>query len=1161
LNVWGVELDARAPAYMRRWMHTEREFDYHTRDGGGGEGSELKVDRGTKGVRLADDPLWYKDALIYQLHVKAFFDSNNDGVGDFRGLTERLDYLQDLGVNTLWLLPFYPSPMRDDGYDIADYRNIYSEYGSRKDFRAFVREAHARGIRVITELIINHTSDQHPWFQAARRAPPGSAKRSFYVWSDTDQKFSQTRIIFTDTESSNWAWDPVAQQYYWHRFFSHQPDLNHNNPQVVQAVIRLMRFWLDMGVDGLRLDAIPYLCVQEGTNNENLPETHAVIRRMRAVIDAHYRGRMFLAEANQWPEDVRDYFGDGDECHMAYHFPLMPRMYMAVAQEDRHPIIEIMRQTPEIPDSCQWAIFLRNHDELTLEMVTDRERDYMYQSYAADPRMRVNVGIRRRLAPLMENDVDRIKLLNSLLLSMPGSPIIYYGDELGMGENIYLGDRNGVRTPMQWSPDRNAGFSKADPQRLYLPPIMDPIYGYGAVNVEAQSRDPSSLLHWMKRIIAVRQAHRAFGRGSITFLHPGNRKILGYLREHDGDVVLCAANLARHAQPVELDLSRFRGCVPVEMMGGTAFPPIGELPYLLTLPGHGFYWFRLAREAQVPSWHEERLPPLELPILVLPQGWISLFPERVPQTRKTMAKQLQHQLEREILPQFLGTRRWFAGKGQQIRTIDLVDLEQWEASQGNWLLSRLEVALEDGGEGEGAATQQYFLPLAISWGDLEDEGVRGLLPAALARARRHAKLGILYDAFAAEAFCRDLVLAIGRGQDIPFGGGVLEFRPTSAYAMLAGEEPSSLSVRRPAVEGSNSAAILGETLFLKGYRRLHPGESPELEMGRFLTEVSPYDNVVPVAGSIQYRGPDGTPCSLALLQGYVENQGDAWSYCAGYLDRFLRDCLARPLEIERQEYHGAHLVMMRTLGQRTAELHRALAVSTGNAVFDPESIAFDEPLAWAGKVAAEANETLTMLARQREDLPARVQDMGDRLLAMREAVPGQILALAPTGVQAVKTRLHGDYHLGQVLLKEVDFVIVDFEGEPVRPLAERRAKHSALKDVAGMLRSFNYASWSALHRLTIERPEDLSVLEPFARVWEEQTRQAFLQGYEETIAACAVWPDSKDHTRGLLDLFTLEKAFYEVRYELSNRPDWVAIPLGAVLRLLAEQTSLADPDS
>ncbi|MFP5405530.1 MAG: maltose alpha-D-glucosyltransferase, partial [Gammaproteobacteria bacterium] len=563
------------------------------------EAVELEAAARETGAVQEDDPLWFKDAVIYQLNVKAFFDSDNDGMGDFKGVTSKLDYVKDLGVNTIWLMPFYPSPLRDDGYDISDYDDVHPQYGSIEDFRVMLDEAHRRGLKVITELVINHTSDAHPWFQAARRAPPGSPERDFYVWSDTDQKYLGTRIIFTDTETSNWTWDPVAKAYFWHRFFSHQPDLNFDNPKVLEAIFRTMRFWLDMGVDGFRLDAIPYLVERDGTNNENLPETHEVIKKLRAAIDARYRNRFLLAEANQWPEDVRDYFGDGDECHMAYHFPLMPRMYMAIAQEDRFPVVEIMHQTPDIPDSCQWAIFLRNHDELTLEMVTSRERDYMYNTYAADPRARINLGIRRRLAPLLDNDMDRIKLMNSLLLSMRGSPIIYYGDEIGMGDNVFIGDRNGVRTPMQWSPDRNAGFSRADPQRLYLPPIMDPIYGYQAVNVESQQRDPSSLLHWMRRMLAVRQSSRAFGRGSLVFLNPGNRKILAYLREYEDDTILCVANLARSAQPVELDLSAFKTRVPIELLGRTPFPPIGELPYLLTIPAHGFYWFRLAANVQV----------------------------------------------------------------------------------------------------------------------------------------------------------------------------------------------------------------------------------------------------------------------------------------------------------------------------------------------------------------------------------------------------------------------------------------------------------------------------------------------------------------------------------------------------------------------------------
>ncbi|HEY5962723.1 MAG TPA: maltose alpha-D-glucosyltransferase, partial [Xanthobacteraceae bacterium] len=570
--------------------------------------------------------LWYKDAIIYQIHVKAFADSNNDGIGDFAGLTEHLDYLQDLGVNALWLLPFYPSPGRDDGYDIADYRRINPDFGTLRDFKRFMTEAHRRGLRVITELVVNHTSDQHPWFKRARRSSAGTDARNWYVWSDNDQKYSGTRIIFTDTEKSNWTWSPEAGAYYWHRFFSHQPDLNFDNPRVLWAIVQVMRGWLDMGVDGFRLDAIPYLCERDGTNNENLPETHAVIKQIRKELDAYKPGKLLLAEANQWPEDVSAYFGDGDECHMAYHFPLMPRIYMAIAQEDRFPIADILRQTPEIPANCQWALFLRNHDELTLEMVTDVERDYLWSTYANDPRARINLGIRRRLAPLMDNDRRKIELMNALLFSFPGTPIIYYGDEIGMGDNIYLGDRNGVRTPMQWTSDRNGGFSRCDPARLYLPVIMDPVYGHQSVNVEAQQRNPSSLLSFTKRLISVRRSSNAFSRGTLRFIRPVNRTVLAYVREHDNQTILCIANLSRSAQAAEIDLGAWKGRVPIEMLGRSPFPHIGDGAYVVTLPPYGFFWFLLEDQhtSQAPAKPSSR----EWTTLVWISGWHSLFAGR-----------------------------------------------------------------------------------------------------------------------------------------------------------------------------------------------------------------------------------------------------------------------------------------------------------------------------------------------------------------------------------------------------------------------------------------------------------------------------------------------------------------------------------------------------
>ena len=1084
---------------------------------------------------------WYRDAVIYQLHIKAFFDSNDDGIGDFHGLTAKLDYVKDLGVNTIWLLPFYPSPLKDDGYDVADYRNVHAAYGTRTDFQQFVREAHGRELRVITELIVNHTSDQHPWFQAARRAPKGSPKRNFYVWSDDPARYSGTRIIFTDTEKSNWAWDDTAKAFYWHRFFSHQPDLNFDNPQVRKAIFRVMRFWLDMGVDGFRLDAIPYLCEREGTNNENLPETHAVLKELRALVDAHYPNVLLLAEANQWPEDVREYFGDGDECHMAYHFPLMPRMYMAMAQEDRHPITEIMQQTPDIPENCQWAIFLRNHDELTLEMVTSKERDYMYEMYAAEPRARINLGIRRRLAPLLENDANRIKLMNSLLLSMPGSPILYYGDEIGMGDNIYLGDRDGVRTPMQWRPERNAGFSRADPQRLYLQPVMDAIYGYEAVNVEAQLREPASLLNWTRRMLAVRKSFNSFGRGRLTFLRPGNRKILAYVREYGDEVVLCVANLARTAQPVELDLLRFKGRVPVELMGRTPFPPIGDLPYLLTLGGHGFLWFRLAVAADAPAWHEDRLPSDELPVLVLFDGWASLFRERVVPWRIALAEKGRAQFEREVLPAFVASRRWYAAKGEPIKRVSLIDSAEWGQPQHAWMIW---LARVESGNGE---PQTYFLPLTLAW-EPDDERLHTLLPLTAAKVRQQAKVGVMADAFGDESFCRALVTAIAVGTEIKTGKGKLLFRSTAAFGRLAGGGLDGMAVAQPSAQSSNTVIAFGEKLFLKAYRRLQEGVSPEAEIGRYLTDIAHFANSVPVAGTIDYVADDGRSSTVALLQGYVANQGDGWTTTLSYLERFLEESSGTEDDSQTPaSRHGGYLSLMRALGTRTGELHAALSRSRGDAAFDPVPITPADVAAWTKRVRAEAEATLDRLEQGLAALPEPARADASLVLAARGAILTRIDAHSGDDDAGSRMRIHGDYHLGQVLLVQNDFVITDFEGEPSRMLAERREKHSPMKDVAGMLRSFDYALHAALQRLDGEATEARAKREQRGAEWLRETRQAFIESYDRIMLAAAL-PSASAQCR-LLDLFLLEKVMYELKYEMEIRPDWVGIPLRGLVDL------------
>jgi len=1094
-------------------------------------------------VPARTDALWYKDAIIYQLHIKAFYDANDDGVGDFQGLAEKLDYVKDLGVNTIWLLPFYPSPLRDDGYDVADYRNVHPSYGTRADFQHFVREAHRRGLRIITELVINHTSDQHAWFQAARNAPKGSSKRNYYVWSDDPKKYAGTRVIFTDTEKSNWTWDEVAKAYYWHRFFSHQPDLNFDNPQVLKAIFRVMRFWLDMGVDGFRLDAIPYLCEREGTSNENLPETHAVLRQLRALVDAHYPNVLLLAEANQWPEDVSEYFGNGDECHMAYHFPLMPRMYMGIALEDRHPVTEIMQQTPDIPDNCQWAIFLRNHDELTLEMVTHKERDYMYQMYAVDPRARINVGIRRRLAPLLENDHQRIKLLKSLLFSMRGSPTLYYGDEIGMGDNIYLGDRDGVRTPMQWRPERNGGFSRADPQRLFLPPIMDAIYGYEAVNVEAQNREPSSLLNWTRRMLAVRKAFVAFGRGSLTFLKPGNRKILAYLREYEDEIILCVANLARSAQPVELDLGRFKGRVPVELMGRTAFPPVGDLPYLLTLAGHGFLWFRLAIGEDVPAWHEERLPRDELPVLVLFDGWASLFRDRVVPWRIGMAEKVMAQLEREALPPFVAGRRWYAAKGEPVRRVQLTDHVEWKRRESSWLVSLARV------ESDSGELQSYFLPLTLAWEDEAEERMRALASLSVAKVRQQARVGILADAFGDETFCRALVTAIGAGEQLKLAHGALHFRPTTAFARIAGDAYEQLPVALPGAQSSNTIATLGERLFLKGYRRVQAGLNPEVEIGRFLTAVVQFPNSVPVAGSVDYVADDGHVTTLAMLQAYVDNQGNGWDYVQNYLGRLFEESPGSPtMPGATPDLHGGYIALIHSLGVRTAELHAALTRRTGDPAFDPESILPADVARWTQRLRTDAAAVLDTLKQRRQTLPEPERGEADALLARRGDLLARIDALAASGAGA-KIRVHGDYHLGQVLLVQNDFVIADFEGEPTRSLAERAEKQTAMKDVAGMLRSFDYAMHAALLHVGPVATEIRAQLGGVGRQWQEETRATFLEGYEK-VAQTAGLVSPRGDGRGLLELMLLEKVLYEMKYELDNRPDWVRIPLGGLSDLL-----------
>src|SRR3954469_11726620 len=808
---------------------------------------------------------WYRDAVIYEAHVKTFMDSDDDGIGDLQGLISKLDYLQDLGVTALWLLPFYPSPLRDDGYDIASYRDIHPSYGTLRDFRTLLREAHERGLYVITELVMNHTSDQHPWFQRARRARPGSPERDFYVWSDTPDKYAEARIIFQDFEHSNWTWDREAGAYYWHRFYSHQPDLNFDNPEVHRAMFGVVDFWLDMGVDGLRLDAVPYLFEREGTTGENLPETFDFLRDPRRHIDDRFRNRMLLAEANQWPEDAVAYFGKGDMCHMAFHFPAMPRMFMATRMEDRFPIIDILEQTPPIPGTAQWAIFLRNHDELTLEMVTDEERDYMYRVYADDPQARINLGIRRRLAPLLRNDRRTIELMNGLLCSLPGTPVIYYGDEIGMGDNIYLGDRHGVRTPMQWSTDRNAGFSDANPQRLYLPVVIDPGYGPEAINVEAQQNNPASLLWWMKRLIGLRKRYAAFGRGELEFLYPENRKVLTFLRRLGDEGILVVANLSRYAQYVELDLSEFQGHQPIALLGGVEFPRIGELPYLLTLGPHDFYWFALepARALDAPS--------PSAPTLDVKGTWRDVFEDGG--ARLDAA-----------LPGYLRGRRWFGSKGRRIKGAAVSRVipvpSGGAASRPIGYLTFVDVEY---GEGEG---ETYVLPIAWSLDDAQPEYLEA---TPIAHLRTSDGEGFLHDAVFSPAFNTALLNTIRRRRRLQDGTAQVTGHSTP---VLRRRGSGSLEPSLLGAEQSNTSVQFGDALVLKLFRKLESGVNPDLEIGRFLTDRNTFQHTPKVAGGLEFRD-NGDVSTLAILQEYVPNEGDAWTYTLDVLGRYFEDVLAR----------------------------------------------------------------------------------------------------------------------------------------------------------------------------------------------------------------------------------------------------------------------------
>ncbi len=1105
---------------------------------------------------LGPEPLWYRDAIIYEVPVRAFRDSDRDGIGDFPGLTEKLAYVRDLGATAIWLLPFYPSPLKDDGYDIADFTDVHPSYGRLGDVRAFIRKAHEMGLRVITELVCNHTSDQHPWFQRARQARAGSSTRNYYVWSDTDDRYADARIIFKDFETSNWTWDPVAGAYYWHRFYAHQPDLNYDNPRVWASIMGVVDFWLEMGVDGLRLDAIPYLCEREGTNCENLPETHAFLRALRAHVDERFPDRMLLGEANQWPEDAVRYFGagDGDECHMAFHFPVMPRMFMAVRMEDRQPIVDILEQTPPIPESAQWALFLRNHDELTLEMVTDEERDYMYRVYATDPQARINLGIRRRLAPLLGNHRRRIELMNGLLFSLPGTPIIYYGDEIGMGDNVYLGDRDGVRTPMQWNVDRNAGFSEASRQQLYLPVISDAEYDCETLNVEVQQANPHSLLWWMKRLIDLRKRHPAFSRGSIDMLSPENRRILAFVRAFEDETILVVVNLSRFVQPAELDLSAFEGRRPVEMFGRVEFPQVGPTPYFLSLGPHEFLWFVLE-----PSDAEEGVadPAVSLPALPA-AATISELANGSPRRRFT-----------EVLTAWICVRRWYRDKARRIKatTISSVIPIAYDGISAGIVVIQFDYT-------EGEPTS-YLVPLAILMqeadgdGELPPSGAIATLPGPGPDEGRR----VVVDAALDPAFALALLGAMGSRRRFRDDGNELVARPEPAFRRLHGSGASLVPVPIRA-EQTNTSVVFGERLILKLYRSLEAGPNPDLEIGRFLSERG-FAHTPAIAGSIDYRPARGQGSTAAIVAEFVPNQGDLFQFTLDALRAFFETAAARadvppvpeatpralleaatqePPELARETI-GAYLSTARLLGTRTGEMHALLASDSVHPAFRPEPFSELYQRSVYQAIHALGRRSIRQLQGRLGTLSDEAGAEASRVIEVSPALEARLRGLLARKLGGSRIRIHGDLHLGQVLHTGLDLTVIDFEGEPARPLSERRLKRSPLRDVAGLVRSFDYAVSGSLLDPDLGgsiRPGDGPALEPWARFWYVWASATFLRGYREATQGAPFLPRDPADWEVLLDVFLLEKATYELLYELNNRPAWVRIPLRGLLGLVGE---------
>jgi maltose alpha-D-glucosyltransferase/alpha-amylase len=1093
-----------------------------------------------------EDLYWYKDAVIYELHIKAFCDSNGDGIGDFNGLISKLDYLQSLGVTAIWLLPFYPSPLKDDGYDIADYYSINALYGTIQQFRFFLDEAHKRSLKVITELVINHTSDQHGWFQRARLAPKGSPEREFYVWTDNPHQYREVRIIFQDFETSNWTWDPVAQQYYWHRFFYHQPDLNYDNPLVQKEIFKILDYWCNMGVDGFRLDAVPYLFEREGTNCENLPETHAFLKKLRKHVDQKFPGALLLAEANMWPEDSASYFGNGDECHMNYHFPVMPRMFMALQMEDRYPITDIFDQTPAIPDNCQWAMFLRNHDELTLEMVTDEERDYMYKVYTKDQKARINLGIRHRLAPLLDNNRKKIELLNFLLFSLPGTPVIYYGDEIGMGDNFYLGDRDGVRTPMQWSADRNAGFSLCDAYKLYLPIILDPTYHYESVNVDIQNKNTSSLLWWIRRLINIRKKYYAFGRGSITWLPSENSKVLVFTRRYEEETILVIANLSRYAQPVELDLHLFEGFTPIEVFSKNAYPRVKTgTPYFFSLAPYDCQW--LLMEPVGNSIKSTKNEFFELKL----KNWIEL----IHSTKLEV-------LENEILPAYLMKMRWFGGKARSIQNIKVAEHAALSSKDDAIRLLLLEVSYQDG------LPDLYQLSLAFC---MEDEGLKLMEThpkSIVSRITINGKKGVLYDAVFGKAFRQEIMQLIATNHKLKFKNSILDFSSNEQLKKYKKNVENSRS-KVLSAEQSNTSITYDDQFFFKIYRKVDRSINPDLELTRFLSEQTSFKNIPAFVGSVQWKFEQGT-IVLGMMQELVQNSGDAWTYMLNQLDNYFENVISKHMQLPSMHLNNlispdsknefltvdfkdaidpSLVEQIKLLAQRTGEMHMALASHPEINAFSPEEFSLHYQRSLFSGFQSLVRSAFENLNKSTKKIQEKERAVAMELLEHEQEILSVLKRIYHKKVEAMKIRIHGDFHLGQALFTGKDFVLLDFEGEPARSYSERRLKRSPLRDVAGMLRSLHYAGYASLIR-NDRIAADKEKLWSFAEHWYHYMSRVYVHSYLDTVNGSNFIPKDPNDLNMLLETYILEKAIYELNYELNNRPDWIGIPLRGIQTIL-----------